>query len=78
VACAERAAGPTHRDDRPIARQLAGALGQFAERDKDRAADMSKGPGELLRLAHIEDLNGLRMLLQPVGIDFPDTGKRVI
>ena len=31
------AAGAAHRDDRPVARQFAGALGQLAERDQHRA-----------------------------------------
>src|SRR5438552_12416010 len=48
------AAGPAHRDDRPVAREFAGALREVAERDQDRVPDVAKRAGELPGLAHIE------------------------
>src|SRR5204862_364799 len=36
------AAGPAHRDDRPVAREFAGALREVAERDQDRIPDVTE------------------------------------
>src|SRR5438046_1302594 len=47
------AAGPAYRDDRPVAREFAGALRQVPKRDQDRVPDVAKRPGEFLGLAHI-------------------------
>ena len=57
------AAGPAYGDDRAVARQLTGTLGQRAERDQDGLANMTERSLELIRLAHVEDLNALGMLL---------------
>ncbi len=65
------AAGAAHRDDRPVPRQFAGALGQCAQRDQRRAADMAERPGEFLRLAHIEDLHRRARALRARAGGFP-------
>src|SRR5690348_13328827 len=69
------AAGAAHSDDRAVVRELAGALGQLAERDQNRFANVSERTVELARLPHIEDLDRLGMLFETVRVDLPDTGK---
>src|ERR1700737_3049627 len=71
------AAGAADGDDRTIARQFPGALGEVAERDQDRALNVPERTDELFGLAHVEDLNRRRVFLEPVRIDFPDPGKRI-
>src|ERR1700746_176499 len=71
------AAGSTDVDDRAIAPQFAGALGQLTQRDQDGAANVSEGADELFGLANVEDLDRRRVLLEPVRIDLPDPGKRI-
>src|SRR5438045_3790184 len=70
-------AGAADGDDRTIARHLPGALGQLAQRDQDGAANVSERTRELFGLAHVEDLDRRRVLLEPVRIDLPDPGKRI-
>src|SRR6516164_11260854 len=71
------AAGAADRDDRPVARELAGAVGQLGERNQLGAANMPERALEFARLANIEDLNLVGMLFEAVRVDLPDTGKRV-
>ena len=58
------AAGAGHPDDRAVARELAGALGQFAERDQYGATNVAERAVKLSRLADIEDLNRFGMLFK--------------
>ena len=71
------AAGATHRDDRAVARELAGAGGQLGERNELRTANMPKRALEFARFANIEDLNFAGMLFETVRVDLPDAGKGV-
>src|SRR5437764_15198441 len=80
------AAGPAYRDDRPVAREFAGALRQVPKRDQDRVPDVAKRPGEFLGLAHMEALHPRGVLLHPARIylthtavamaQCPPTGRR--
>jgi len=72
------AAGSADGDDRAIARQFAGALGQLTQRDQDGAANVSEGADELFGLANVEDLDRRRVLLKPVRIDLPDPGNSAL
>src|SRR5512135_3312997 len=67
------AAGATNGDYRAVAAQFADTSGELAERNEDRAGDVAERPVELVGLAHVEDLHVLRMLLEPVRIDFPNS-----
>src|ERR1700752_266136 len=71
------AAGAADRDDRAVARELAGALGKLPQRDQPCAANMPERAVELARLANVEDLNSPGMLLEAVRVDLPDAGKGV-
>src|SRR6516164_4556057 len=71
------AAGAADRDDRAVARELAGAIGQLGEWNELGTANMPERPLELPRFANIEDLNLAGMLFEAVRIDLPDAGKGV-
>src|SRR5260370_34477893 len=59
-------AGSADSDDRTIARQFPGALGEVAQRDQDGAVNVPERTGELFRFAHVEDLDRRRVLFEPV------------
>src|SRR5271165_2191915 len=66
------AAGAADGNDRTIARQLFGALGELAQRDQDSAANVPEGSDELFGFPHVEDLDRRRLFLEPVRINLPD------
>ena len=49
---------------------------QVAERNVFGALDVSQGSGEFHRFAHIHNLNGAGVFLQPIRLDLPDARKR--
>ena len=71
------AAGAADRDNRAVARELAGAIGQLGEWNELGTANMPERPLELPRFANIEDLNLAGMLFEAVRIDLPDPGKGI-
>src|SRR3954454_17655419 len=75
------ATGPAHRDDRPVLRQLAGAFGQFAERDQHRTPYVTQRASELVGLADIENLQTIGALgaafPEPVRFNYHESGESV-